>query len=311
MKSTGSRPAYEARMHRVLEHIDRHLDEVLDLEALAEVANFSPFHFHRLFAAWTGERFGDYVRRRRLENSAVRLMAQPRSAILHIALAVGFGSAEAFARAFKIRFGASPTAWREQQVRQRRQDRNPDQTVRKFDQGDTATVADHGGPFHSRHRPAMNNVRLIDRPPVTIAYLRRLGPYGAGIGQFWGEVAAPWLATNGLLGRARYGISHDDPSIVEPSKCRYDAGVDVPPGFVATAPALTTVLPGGRYAVLPFYGSNAQIGAAWDILLRDWLPASGLQLDARPCFEHYPITSTWDPKTGAFGCELCIPVMPL
>lgn len=311
MKSTGSRPAYEARMHRVLEHIDRHLNEALDLEALAEVANFSPFHFHRLFAAWTGERFGDYVRRRRLENAAVRLMAQPRSAVLDIALAVGFGSAEAFARAFKIRFGASPTAWRAQQAHQRRQMRNPDQVVRKFDQGGTTTVADHGGPFHSRHRPAMNNVRLIDRTPVTIAYLRHHGPYGAGIGQFWGEVAAPWLATNGLLGRARYGVSHDDPSIVEPSKCRYDAGVDVPPGFVPTAPALTAVLPGGRYAALAFHGGNAQIGAAWDALLRDWLPASGLQLDARPCFEHYPVTSTWDPESGAFECELCIPVMPL
>jgi AraC family transcriptional regulator len=63
MKAPGSRSTYEARMHRVLEHIERHVDQPLDLEALAAVANFSPFHFHRLFAAWTGERLGDYVRR--------------------------------------------------------------------------------------------------------------------------------------------------------------------------------------------------------------------------------------------------------
>ena len=35
------------------------------------------------------------------------------------------------------------------------------------------------------------------------------------------------------------------------------------------------------------------------------------QLDARPCFEHYPKGSGFDPKTGVFGCEICIPVAPL
>jgi len=53
-------------MHRVLEHVERRLDEQLELDALARVANFSAFHFHRLFTAWMGETLGDYVRRRRL-----------------------------------------------------------------------------------------------------------------------------------------------------------------------------------------------------------------------------------------------------
>ncbi len=96
-------------MHRVLEHIDRHLDESLDLKALAEVAHFSPYHFHRLFSAWMGETLGDYMRRRRLEVAAMRLAAQPRVPILEIALSVGFGSSEAFARAFRSRYSCSPT----------------------------------------------------------------------------------------------------------------------------------------------------------------------------------------------------------
>ena len=99
-------------MHRVLAYIDEHLDEQLGLATLAEVAHFSSFHFHRLFSAWMGETFGDYLRRRRVEVAAMRLAAQPRTRILNIALSVGFGSAEAFTRAFKLRFGCSPTAWR-------------------------------------------------------------------------------------------------------------------------------------------------------------------------------------------------------
>jgi len=114
-----SRYEYEARMHRVLEYIDQHLDEQLELDILAKVANFSSFHFHRLFTAWLGETLGDYVRRRRLETAAVRLVTQPRLAVTQVALSVGFGSTEAFARAFKTRFRATPTEWRHAQVSNR------------------------------------------------------------------------------------------------------------------------------------------------------------------------------------------------
>src|ERR1700682_5272134 len=95
-----SRQEYVARMHRVLEHIDRQLDQQLELDTLARVANFSSFHFHRLFTAWMGETLGDYIRRRRLETSALRLVAQPRLTVTQVALSVGFCSSEAFARAF-------------------------------------------------------------------------------------------------------------------------------------------------------------------------------------------------------------------
>jgi len=115
MISADSQVEYGRRMHRVLEHIDRNLDRSLDLAALAEVACFSQFHFHRVFSAWLGETMGDYLRRRRLEVAAMRLAAQPGVPVLQVALSVGFGSAEAFSRAFKARFGLSPTAWRARQ----------------------------------------------------------------------------------------------------------------------------------------------------------------------------------------------------
>jgi AraC family transcriptional regulator len=86
--SNASRRQYEARMHRVQAHIDRHLYRLLDLEALAAVAHFSPYHFHRLFLAWTGQTLGDYLARRRLEKAAQRLRGQPDSTVLSIALGV-------------------------------------------------------------------------------------------------------------------------------------------------------------------------------------------------------------------------------
>lgn len=155
-------------------------------------------------------------------------------------------------------------------------------------------------------------VTLIDRQPATVAYLRHVGPYGEPIARFWQETYVPWAVMNRLgADHARYGISHDDPSITAPEQCRYDACAEVSPDFMAMGGALKTTIPGGKYAVLKFKGTVEQVGEAWAGLLRDWLPSSGLQLDARPCFEYYPKGAANDCETGEFECEICIPVVPL
>ncbi len=90
MQREESRAEYRRRIYRVLEYLDRHLDQPLELRTLAEVAYFSPFHFHRLFNAWMGMTLGDYMRKRRIEMGALKLMAQPRLSILQVAVSVGF-----------------------------------------------------------------------------------------------------------------------------------------------------------------------------------------------------------------------------
>jgi AraC family transcriptional regulator len=298
-----SEAEYQKRLHAVLEHIDRHLDETLDLATLAAVAHFSAFHFHRLFRALTGEPIGDYIRRRRIELAAMRLRSQPDVPVLEIALGVGFGSNEAFARAFRARFGCTPTTWRKSKH---------DQLARKAGQAPRFDRSKNGG--KSRKETAMKSplkVRLVDREPVHVAYLRYSGPVGAAIGTFWMATVAPWMGTNNLYGRDRYGISLDDPSVTRDANIRYDACVASPEGEVLTGSPQRKVIPGGRYAAMSFEGTGAEIGAAWDALLRDWLPKSGMQLDSRPFFEHYPPTGDYDPKTGAFSCDLCVPVAPL
>jgi AraC family transcriptional regulator len=150
--SQASRQEYAQRLNRVLDHIDRHLDVPLDLATLAGVAHFSPFHFHRLFASWMGETLGDYLRGRRLDVGALRLAHRPEQPVLDIALEVGFGSTEAFARAFKQRFGVTPSAWRKAtparwaaELSARREDwqgSNSDQSKRKHDQVTTAIFGD-------------------------------------------------------------------------------------------------------------------------------------------------------------------------
>src|SRR5580704_13809057 len=115
---SGTRPKHETtwndykdRTLRVLTHIQEHLDETLDLEELARVACFSSFHFHRIFAAMTGETMADLVRRLRLERAALELRSGARQ-VIQVALDAGYEAHEAFTRAFKAAYGISPAAFR-------------------------------------------------------------------------------------------------------------------------------------------------------------------------------------------------------
>lgn len=309
-----NRHEYESRMHRVLTYIDEHLDEAIDLPKLATVAHFSPFHFHRLFAALLGETLGDYVRRRRVEVAAMRLVVQPRTRILNIALSVGFGSAEAFTRAFKSRFGHSPTAWRAQQLLARRANSNLSQANSKQSQVLPIDFTEHAVSGKHIVKSMENNMKvsLINRAPAHVAYFRHLGAYGAPIARFWQEVYVPWAVMNKLgPDHARYGIGYDDPSITAPEQCRYDACAEVAADFFAAGRAMKKIIPGGLYAVFQFEGNVEQVGQAWEKLLKDWLPASGYQLDARPCFEYYPKGANANCKLGEFRCDICVPVTPL
>jgi AraC family transcriptional regulator len=305
------RSEYERRMNRVLDHIDRNLDAQLDLPALADIANFSRYHFHRIFAAWMGETLGDYVRRRRLEVAAARLAAG--GTVLEVALSTGFGSGEAFARAFKTRFGSTPTEWRNSTPERTAaflaaQNSNLNQANSKYGQAGDGANGQHGfsnNPFGEM----IMEVNVIDLPPARIAYRRHIGPYGPAVGQFWAQAVMPWMLGHGLAGATCYGIGHDDPSVTPADKCRYDACVEIPEGFEPGGQFSVANLPGGRYAVTRYTGSPRDIGPVWNRMMKEWLPSSGLQCDERPCFERYENLATQ--TDGSFTCEICIPVKAL
>jgi AraC family transcriptional regulator len=325
---------YTAHVNRVVDYIDAHLAEPLDLETLAEVAHFSPWHFHRLFQALTGETAADRVRRRRLETAAARLLASPPESALSIALDVGFGSAEVFTRAFRAHFGVTPTAWRRGGYRAwaRKhgvQLRKIHQADRKANQATTIGFSQDGDLWpHGRHRRKANgkpatgkakgkrgramNVEMRTLPETRVAYMRHTGPYGSStITKMW-QRFAEWCDANGLLKPrpTMYGISQDSPKLTAPDKCRYDACVPVGADFQPKDEIGVETIAGGRYACARFTGTAAEIHAAWMRFIGQWIPDSGYQCDNRPALELYEPDFTIDPKTGAFSCLLCMPVRP-
>lgn len=88
------------------------MHEQITLEGLAERANFSPFHFHRVFQAMVGESVMDYVRKRRLTRAAERLYYSG-DKVIEIAFDSGFQYQESFNRSFKKMYGVAPKQYRD------------------------------------------------------------------------------------------------------------------------------------------------------------------------------------------------------
>ena len=156
------------------------------------------------------------------------------------------------------------------------------------------------------------NVRVQELPSRRVVYMRYVGPYGAqGIPELWQRFVT-WIGAHGfdLGATTRLGVAHDDPAITRAEQCRYDACLVVPDDFRPDGSVNLMEIPGGRFAVAQFEGSAHDIESAWDRVFATWLPGSGYQPDDRPCIEVYRGPSV-DATTGAFRCELCLPVRPL
>jgi AraC family transcriptional regulator len=276
------------------------------------LAAFSPFHFHRVFFALTGETLFAYTQRQRIEKAAGVLAAGPAASVLEVALDHGFSSAATFARAFRARFGMSASEWRRGGAERWREPH-----LRKMSkQIGKAGKASAGRGRHTpptRTREATMGVVVRELATQHVAYMRYVGPYGPrGIPELWARLRR-WMETRGLevASTVRLGVAYDDAGVTEPAKCSYDACVVVPEAFAADRWVNLMDLPGGRHAVTAFHGTAHQIEGAWHQVFAEWLPESGYQPDDRACFEIYRGAPPSGSGTGAFRCDLCLPVRPL
>lgn len=104
---------YFERIQNAIEYIEKNLQNELKIIEISSKAYFSAFHFQRLFQAITGLSVQQYIRNRRLSEAAT-LLKETRKSILEIAISFGYGSQEAFTRAFVNCFGITPAKYRKE-----------------------------------------------------------------------------------------------------------------------------------------------------------------------------------------------------
>lgn len=226
---------------RTTEFIEQHLQEELQLEELARMAGYSPFHFHRLFCACTGETLSQYIRERRLAYAARQLRSTDESGT-RIGFDIGYGSHESFIRSFMKRFGEPPQLFRRRACTMREpriEVRQAAYVVGVVCQTDTSK---------DRH-----------------------------IAGAWKELSRLWEQIPGKVCEDRcYGLELYEPQAdARSGQFTYVAAVLVADLAIRPQGVAGYTIPGGRYAVFTHAGSTELLGETFGYIYGEWLPASG------------------------------------
>lgn len=98
-------------VQRMQTYIEEHINEVITMSMLSQVAGYSQWHSSRIFSELTGKAPFEYIRSLRLSRAAQKLM-DSNSRIVDVALEFVFDSHEGFTRAFSKEFGITPKEYR-------------------------------------------------------------------------------------------------------------------------------------------------------------------------------------------------------
>ena len=272
-------------VEKALWYIEAHFESELSVDEIARVAGVSRFHLTRLFTLLLGRSVMQYARARRLTQAA-RTLADGAPDILAVALAHGYGSHEAFTRAFRDHFGATPETVRAQgsldsvsfqePIRMYAQ-KSTQLTAPRFEQREALLIAGIGARYAQGGDPAIPS------------QWQRFAPHIGHVPHQTGDVA--------------YGVgaNFDDEGAFD-----YIAGVEVS-RFANLPEGFTTIrLPPRRYAVFTHRGHVSSIPATMKGIWGEWLPSSGHKFADAPFFERYD--DRFNPRSGDGEVELWLPL---
>jgi AraC family transcriptional regulator len=270
---------------KALWFIESHFSGELTLEEIAALGGVSRYHMTRAFGVATGHSIMRYVRARRLTEAA-RALSNGAPDILALALEAGYGSHEAFTRAFREQFGVTPEAVRSQ----RHLDNLNLVEPIKMDETLNANL---------------EHPRFVHSKALLVAGVgeRYSCESSAGIPAQWQRFLPHFGRVPGQVGRVAYGVCCNADDV---GNFDYICGVEVT-DFSKLTPEWSRVrVPAQRYAVFAHRGHVSTIRGTWNAILNKALPESGHEHADAPDFERYG--ENFDPATGSGDIEIWIPI---
>lgn len=297
---------YSDRMDHVIQYIEDHLSKKIILEELAEVSNFSKYHFSRVFSSIVGMTPYAFLNNRRLVKS-VEYLVNTDKTVLEISILCGFDSASNFNQAFKKLYDHTPSDVR----------RNPkiiSNISLPYGNKQVETEQPHrysgsGIKNHFLRRIWELNITIKELPDYEVAYVRHIGSY-LETHKAWGKLGE-WAAKNNLFPpeHSFIGISLDDPSLTDEYACRYDACVTIGDDFKRDTDSEIKykTLNGGLYGLYQFYDTIDKFAIAYQVVYGQWLPNSEYDPDDKHCLE-FCMNNPYDDPEGKAKIDLYIPI---
>lgn len=266
---------YLQSVYKVIFYIEQNYGYELSLEELSFVAGFSKYHFHRIFKSITGENLSDYIRRVRLSSTTLKLKTNQK--ITQIAMHSGYETNASFSRAFKKHFGMTPKEFSKNA---------------KIKKGN-----------------AILKPEFIELEDIKVQYIRATGEYEQSVNESWNKMIE-FATKHNLFGKikARYGIAHDNPKVIESEKIRYDAcikmdDIDITPDGDVTSKIIT----GGTYARFVHVGSYEGLNQTHEAV-SNWIIDSGIELRNMPVFHNYLDLDPRDMEPKSLRTEIYVPI---
>lgn len=300
---------YIYRINKVIDYIDSNLDEKLNLEILAGVANFSPYHFHRIFSTFTGETLNNFIKRIRIEKAASLLLNDPDIPVSDVAYKCGFSSNSMFCRVFKDHFRYNAQNYRQAMLDELSKNSQSNSKIDKLkiNSKDYIRIVE----LTKKWRNLMKtNVEVKEMPALNLIYCRHIGQYDQ-IGKAY-EKLFNWAGPRGLLNFPKTKtatVYHDDPKTTDLDKVRQSACITVENDVKPEGEFGKLKVEAGKFAVGHFEIDVTEFEQAWNTMCL-WVSENGYQPDDRNSYELYHADPEHHPG-NKFVLDICIPVKPL
>ena len=277
---------YHKAINQSVDYINGHLNEAIDLKKIAEIANISEFHFHRIFKAYIGETVGAYISRLRLENAAQKLQIT-NFTLTEIAERTGYQSQYSLSKAFKKHFGVTPSAFK---------------NIQTYFSSQLSKTEHQPLKLHPTIVNLIENKNLV--------YIRIIAKYGSELDYrtAWKKLWQYSKQKNIVNENSEFiGLSFDDPNITSNEQCRFYACISTEKPLKPEGEFGLQTIEKGKFAVFTHKGAYSGLNRLYQSIYMDWLPGTNKKLRHSMPFEKY-LNNPDKEKESDLLTEVYIPI---
>ena len=295
---TQTRREYIKRINIVLDYIEKNLDAELSLEILAKIANYSSYHFHRVFLTVTNERLNEFINRKRIERIASILLVNNEMSLKELAYQYGFNSDSSFSRTFKKYYHISPTQF-------------------KIDGKKTLSKIGIESFSPEKYICSIDEIKqwikvnaqisIEELPELKLATISHIGEFDKASDMF--QTLMNWGHQKKVLDTSNFKaitVYHDNPNVTQTEKLRFSAGVTINTDIQTDGDIRQVNLEKGIYVTGHFEIKTEEIATAWNNMCV-WIIENNYEFRDGDYFEVYLNDHRTHPE-NKFLIDICIPL---